>query len=51
MRVALGLSYEGGRYDGWQSQPSGNTVVGFASVVSNCQRASTVAGSTGGAMG
>jgi tRNA pseudouridine38-40 synthase len=26
MRVALGLSYEGGRYDGWQSQPSGNTV-------------------------
>lgn len=26
MRVALGLSYDGGRYDGWQSQPSGNTV-------------------------
>jgi tRNA pseudouridine38-40 synthase len=26
MRVVLGLSYEGGRYDGWQSQPSGNTV-------------------------
>jgi tRNA pseudouridine38-40 synthase len=26
MRVALGLSYEGGRYEGWQSQPSGNTV-------------------------
>jgi tRNA pseudouridine38-40 synthase len=26
MRVALGLSYEGGGYEGWQSQPSGNTV-------------------------
>ncbi len=26
MRIALGLSYQGGSYDGWQSQPSGNTV-------------------------
>lgn len=26
MRVALGLSYEGGAYEGWQSQPSGRTV-------------------------
>ncbi len=26
MRIALGLSYHGGRYDGWQSQPSGRTV-------------------------
>ena len=26
MRLALGLSYLGQAYDGWQSQPSGNTV-------------------------
>ena len=26
MRVALGLSYDGSAYDGWQSQPSGKTV-------------------------
>ncbi len=26
MRVALGLSYSGGAYEGWQSQLSGNTV-------------------------
>jgi tRNA pseudouridine38-40 synthase len=26
MRVALGLSYDGTAYDGWQSQPSGRTV-------------------------
>lgn len=26
MRVALGVSYDGHRYDGWQSQPSGRTV-------------------------
>ena len=26
MRVALGLSYNGGAYQGWQSQPDGNTV-------------------------
>lgn len=26
MRIALGLSYEGTRYQGWQSQPSGLTV-------------------------
>lgn len=26
MRIALGLSYHGGRYEGWQSQPSGRTV-------------------------
>ncbi|MEZ5645097.1 MAG: tRNA pseudouridine(38-40) synthase TruA [Burkholderiaceae bacterium] len=26
MRIALGLSYDGGAYDGWQSQPSGRTV-------------------------
>jgi tRNA pseudouridine38-40 synthase len=26
MRVALGLSYSGQAYDGWQSQPSGRTV-------------------------
>ena len=26
MRIALGLSYQGGGYAGWQSQPSGNTV-------------------------
>lgn len=25
-RVALGVSYRGGAYDGWQSQPDGNTV-------------------------
>ncbi len=25
-RIALGVSYRGGAYDGWQSQPSGNTV-------------------------
>lgn len=25
-RVALGVSYRGGAYDGWQSQPGGNTV-------------------------
>ena len=26
MRVALGVSYDGHAYDGWQSQPSGRTV-------------------------
>ena len=26
MRVALGVSYNGQAYDGWQSQPSGRTV-------------------------
>ena len=26
MRIALGLSYQGSSYDGWQSQPSGHTV-------------------------
>ncbi len=26
MRIALGVSYHGGAYDGWQSQPSGRTV-------------------------
>ena len=26
MRVALGLSYDGSPYDGWQSQPSARTV-------------------------
>lgn len=26
MRIALGVSYNGGAYQGWQSQPSGNTV-------------------------
>lgn len=26
MRVALGVSYDGAAYDGWQSQPSGRTV-------------------------
>jgi tRNA pseudouridine38-40 synthase len=26
MRMALGISYNGQAYDGWQSQPSGNTV-------------------------
>lgn len=26
MRVALGLSYDGSAYEGWQSQPSGRTV-------------------------
>ncbi|RCX11632.1 tRNA pseudouridine(38-40) synthase TruA [Extensimonas vulgaris] len=26
MRIALGVSYNGQAYDGWQSQPSGNTV-------------------------
>ena len=26
MRLALGLSYNGQAYDGWQSQPSGRTV-------------------------
>lgn len=26
MRVAIGISYDGSRFDGWQSQPSGNTV-------------------------
>ena len=25
-RIALGVSYQGRAYDGWQSQPSGNTV-------------------------
>lgn len=26
MRIALGLEYDGARFSGWQSQPSGNTV-------------------------
>ncbi|HEY0441775.1 MAG TPA: tRNA pseudouridine synthase A, partial [Xanthobacteraceae bacterium] len=26
MRLALGISYNGQAYDGWQSQPSGRTV-------------------------
>jgi len=26
LRIALGLSYAGGAYEGWQSQPSGHTV-------------------------
>ena len=26
MRIALGLSYNGQAYNGWQSQPNGNTV-------------------------
>ena len=26
MRIALGLSYQGSAYQGWQSQPSGQTV-------------------------
>lgn len=26
MRIALGLAYDGSRFEGWQSQPSGNTV-------------------------
>ncbi len=26
MRIALGVSYNGSRYQGWRSQPSGNTV-------------------------
>ena len=26
MRVALGVSYRGSAYQGWQSQPGGNTV-------------------------
>ncbi len=26
MRIALGVSYQGGAYQGWQSQPSGQTV-------------------------
>lgn len=26
MRIAIGASYDGSRFDGWQSQPSGNTV-------------------------
>jgi tRNA pseudouridine38-40 synthase len=26
MRIAIGLSYDGSRFEGWQSQPSGNTV-------------------------
>ncbi len=26
MRVALGIAYDGTRFEGWQSQPSGNTV-------------------------
>ena len=26
MRVALGVSYRGQAYQGWQSQPGGNTV-------------------------
>ena len=26
MRIALGLSYDGSRLSGWQSQPGGNTV-------------------------
>lgn len=25
-RIALGVSYNGQRYNGWQSQPSGHTV-------------------------
>ena len=25
-RIALGVSFNGRAYDGWQSQPSGNTV-------------------------
>ena len=25
-RIALGVSYNGQRYNGWQSQPSGQTV-------------------------
>lgn len=26
MRIAIGLSYDGSRFGGWQSQPSGNTI-------------------------
>jgi len=26
MRIALGVSYNGQAYNGWQSQPNGNTV-------------------------
>ena len=26
MRIALGVSYQGGNYEGWQSQASGRTV-------------------------
>jgi len=26
VRIAIGTSYDGSRFDGWQSQPSGNTV-------------------------
>src|ERR1700682_288864 len=26
MRIALGICYEGSPFEGWQSQPSGNTV-------------------------
>jgi tRNA pseudouridine38-40 synthase len=26
MRIALGIAYDGTRFEGWQSQPSGNTV-------------------------
>jgi tRNA pseudouridine38-40 synthase len=26
MRIAIGISYDGSRFHGWQSQPSGNTV-------------------------
>jgi tRNA pseudouridine38-40 synthase len=26
MRIALGITYDGSSFDGWQSQPSGNTV-------------------------
>jgi len=26
MRIAIGIAYDGTAFDGWQSQPSGNTV-------------------------
>lgn len=26
MRIALGITYSGTAYDGWQSQPSGRTI-------------------------
>jgi len=26
LRIALGIAYDGQRYQGWQSQPSGQTV-------------------------